>query len=127
MASVYKPLKWQAELGLSAATAFPDGKPRCRACISTGRTGLGQCGKHGKVQDENGIWWCAVHDPEAERRRNAERNARYNAQAAASQRRWAITAGAREFHGALKAIRDGHNDPRALAAELLAKFPELDE
>jgi hypothetical protein len=127
MADLYEPLDWQRRVGYAAATKFPDGKPRCRARVHTGRVGFNQCGNRGKVQGEGGFWWCATHDPAAEAKRAAAASAKHEAEQAASRRRWALQAGAREFLDALRAIRAGHNDPRTLATEVLAKFPELEE
>lgn len=94
-----------------------DGKtPRCQKWVYS-RDGWGrshQCSRSAKVDGT----WCRQHDPKAAKRRLEERAARYETE---WQRRRLEIAGPR-FHAALRQIAEGHNDPGALAREVLEKF-----
>lgn len=63
--------------------------------------------------------WCKQHHPEIEASRKEERQKRWEEQAANQQRRDAMGWYGERFMAALIEIRDGHNDPRARAAEAL--------
>lgn len=99
--------------------------PRCAQCVpdrSTNWPIYQQCEKVGKVQTEDGYWWCNSHSPEACAKRKAKRaesDAKWLADFQARVRGPAQMAAMRK---ALEEIRDGHNDPRTLAKEVLDKF-----
>ncbi len=69
---------------------------------------------HGREQA-----YCKQHDPEAVKARREVRNAKWRAQSDERDRRWKLEAAAPRMLDALRQIRDGHNDPRALAEEAL--------
>ena len=63
-------------------------KHRCSEFVYRGTYGPGNgCAKPAKVQDPDGRWWCAIHDPARiaakKAARDAEETARQNAYAAA--------------------------------------------
>lgn len=62
--------------------------------------------------------YCNVHDPEKVAKKEAEREA--IAKVSWARRRKEIHGAA--FYKALEEIAEGHNDPRALANEVLDKF-----
>lgn len=66
--------------------------------------------------------FCKQHHPDAEAARRAKSHARWQEQFAADQKRWSAVefgAHAAKLYAALKAIADGHNDPRTLAREAI--------
>ena len=112
------------------------GKWRCRARVR-GHMEPVQCGKVGKVQDEDGLWWCGVHSPVAVERRHVAHTAKvqgWENKWAADRAVLAANRAARErhaaelvvFRGTLRQIAEGHNDPRTLAMEILALWPEIE-
>ncbi|TMN46124.1 hypothetical protein, partial [Pseudoalteromonas piscicida] len=65
--------------------------------------------------------YCKLHDPEAVALRQKETRTREDARYRKMRLEWA---GPRFFE-VLKQIADGHNDPRALAAEAIASLLPL--
>lgn len=124
MSRAYEPLDWQKGVGYRASLTLPRGdKPQCRAAVYRSREwGSGQCTKPGKHQGADGIWWCDLHEPEREARREAETRARQDA--AYHKDRLQNTYGwtGRKLRDALREIANGHNDPRSLAIEVLGKM-----
>lgn len=89
-----------------------------------------QCWNPPKVTDSAGRGWCGVHAPAAvekreaaKKRRDDERNARTAAMLASMKRDREIRATKDAALDALRHIAAGHNDPRALANEVLAMLP----
>lgn len=62
--------------------------------------------------------YCKVHDPEAVKARRDKATAEYKAQLAIDRVKWAGP----KFLEALRQIAAGHNDPRALAEEVIKEF-----
>lgn len=94
----------------------PEDKTRCIEEVWGGPRGMisYQCGKkrgHGPKG-----YYCAQHSPDAKAKRAAAATARFEAD---MERRYKPQRDARAFEAALKKIRDGHNDPRTLAKEVL--------
>lgn len=116
-----------------ALTQTWDGKnkggPLCRASVHDGYgVGFHQCTQPGKVQDDGGFWWCRIHSPEAVAKRKAEAQERrhqhmlrWQAADRRAEERARRERAYPDLEVALKAIAAGHNDPRSLAAEVLAK------
>ncbi len=53
----------------------------CSKTVHTGGEFRGhRCSKPGRVQDEHGRWWCAIHDPAKQAARQEARNAKYQAE-----------------------------------------------
>ena len=92
---------------------------QCAASISGGNYGAGlhQCarknghGPHGA--------WCKQHDPVAVKAKREISDAKWRAKYDAAQRQRKFTAEAKD---AVRAIAAGHNDPRGLCAEILARL-----
>lgn len=66
--------------------------------------------------------FCKQHHPDAEAARRAKSHARWEERYAEDQRRRALAgfgAHASSLYAALKAIADGHNDPRTVAREAI--------
>ena len=80
-------------------------------------------GKHDAVIDGEAVKVCGTHRPEAKAAREAASKAKDAAERERSRYRWQRP---QEYVHALRAISAGHNDPRALAAEVLAKWSDLD-
>lgn len=105
----------------------------CRQSVHEGGRGVGfyQCCRKPTVFrciDGKEYGFCGQHDPEDVQRRRAKRDAKWAADYAARQAKWAR---ADQEKAALAACKDaiakiaaGHNDPRTLATEVLALFPE---
>lgn len=66
--------------------------------------------------------YCKQHDPDAVKAKKAARDAKWEAEWAEKQRKHEAASLAPKMKAALIAIRDGHNDPAALAAEVLGEF-----
>ena len=105
-----------------------DGKHRCRASVSKGMFSSSQCDKPGKEQTTDGLWWCGIHGPSREMKRRAIGVAKYeadrlrwSAEAEKQREKAELIANAPRWRAVLEQIAKGHNDPRALAAEALAK------
>lgn len=107
---------------------------RCRASVyDNGIRRSYQCQRKPAVircVDGKEIGFCKQHDPEAVKARHTARAKeweRERAEARAKEQRRADTAKANAAaKAALEQIAAGHNDPRALAAEILALFPADD-
>lgn len=86
-----------------------------------------RCSRKAKVTAANGNRYCAIHDPVRVAAKAAERAAQWDRERAEKNARHAReeqTGRALEAcKAACKAIASGHNNPRSLAAEALAKFP----
>jgi hypothetical protein len=100
--------------------------PRCDTHVSSGFRSH-QCARNGVVE-RDGKFYCKQHDPVAVRQRDADRSAAWDAQWAAkeAQRKEAARIAALQIDAvaALREIAAGHNDPKALAVEVLAKHVE---
>lgn len=79
------------------------------------------------VEGEGEIGFCRQHDPEAVKARGKARRDQWEAEYAAKRaedERNRLTRKAQDAaKAALEQIAGGHNDPRALAVEVLAMFP----
>lgn len=109
------------------------GKPRCfhRGFANYDTS---QCTHVGKVTLADGSTWCGTHAPAAVARRKAAKDAkakarmdRWEAGQRLAERSALIKAAGKAAIEALRQIADGHNDPRALAAEVLAMLPETEQ
>lgn len=108
-----------------------NGKHWCWASGAYHRSGASRCSLSARTQLADGTWWCHVHEPAAVKKRGdkqAEAWAAEQARIAASikrdrERRRQVEAFPRLLD-ALRQIERGHNDPRALAREVLADWPE---
>jgi hypothetical protein len=99
----------------------------CRASVHNSiGISFHQCGNKGTKEHE-GLLWCGTHYPPsvAKRRadRDAERQAIYRARRARSDQRQAHEELKEAALAAIRKIADGHNDPRALAQEVLRRAP----
>lgn len=88
----------------------------CEKIIYGGNAAFGgsRCSNKAKVE-VNGKWFCGTHSPEAEARRKAKRDQRYEEFVAASNRR-AVTA---KYHDAC--IRTFHSPTRTIATEQITE------
>lgn len=128
---LYSPLHWLQ------STPWTPTPGQCRADVDT--RGImchsHQCSRkakvtrtvkhHGKIVE---VEYCGQHDPVAVKAKNRERSAKWRAEWAAQdaaiaekERRAAVR---EDALAALKQIANGHNDPRSLALETLAKHGE---
>lgn len=104
-------------------------QPACSAKVWDGwrRT---PCARAGKVE-RDGKWFCRQHDPVAIAARRAKSDAIYRARMAAADAARAEAKRKDDLANAcVEAIRQiaaGHNEPRALAVETLARFAPLKE
>jgi hypothetical protein len=116
-------------------THLNDERRSCRCWGETAERGRitrwHQCGKPAKVTLADGSTWCGVHSPQAVERRKEQARKRDAENDAASRRRmaqWRFEAKRNsdfpKLLDALRQIARGHNDPRTLAAEVLADWPE---
>jgi hypothetical protein len=113
-----------------------EGQPRC--CGKTYEHGSNftwthQCDKAARITLPNGWTFCGVHEPAAVIKRNAAsaaksaaRLSQWDREAAARKLEAARKAAYPQLVAALREIAAGHNDPRTLAADLLATLPEED-
>jgi hypothetical protein len=109
--SDYEPLKWEASLGYRV---MPD---RCRASVHNSYgVGFHQCNR----KPIDGHKYCNTHLPENIAARRKASDERYNEKARQEKRRNMVWHGG-PFIEALRKIRDGHNDPRTLASEVLTE------
>lgn len=77
-----------------------------------------QCARR-KTVEVDGIGYCKQHSPgEVAKRRQAQQD-KYEAERQISERRYVRP---NEYRDALREIAAGHNDPRALAEAVLAKW-----
>lgn len=107
----YEPLGWEKSLGYKV---LPD---RCRASVhNTYGVGFRQCNRKPLADSK----YCSTHLPENV---NARREAsdRRNAEQAALKKKRDMSWHGAPFIEALRKIQAGHNDPRALAGEVLEK------
>lgn len=103
----------------------------CRVSIYDGTSrNFCQCSRKAMIfrcVEGQDVGFCRQHDPEVVAVRNAARNAAWKAESDARNARYDRERREREAvaacRGAMQLIADGHNDPRALAAETLALFP----
>lgn len=107
-----------------------EGKCICVAMIFGEQSHTTQCWSAGKVQDAGGNWWCNIHSPEGDAKRQAAKDERDRQE----RMKWAARAARHEEAAAQRALADraleairqiaaGHNDPRSLAEEVLASGP----
>lgn len=97
-------------------------KRYCVASIFDGRAGSHQCSRKPKHQ-YGGHGWCAAHYPPNKEARREARNvawqAKWDAHDAEAERRALLEAQKDAALDAIKKIAAGHNDPAALAREVL--------
>jgi hypothetical protein len=67
--------------------------------------------------------FCKIHDPEYIAEKNRKRDEKYKA----DWNKRMIELGGKKFYEALVEIRDGHNDPRTLAREVLQPYEGTDK
>jgi glycine/D-amino acid oxidase-like deaminating enzyme len=83
------------------------------------------CSNTGRIE-RDGKFYCGIHDPEAEKARRAKHEAKWRAKWDEEKKAHEANRRRQEFGkeaiGALQLIAAGHNDPRRLAADLIAKF-----
>lgn len=101
----------------------PADKRYCVASVWDGRMGSYQCSRKPKHQ-YGGHGWCAQHYPPNEHARKEARQAEWRRESDARTARYEREAAwQKQRDAAMEAIRqiaEGHNDPRALAREVLA-------
>ncbi|AWI90303.1 hypothetical protein C0214_19800 [Methylobacterium sp. DM1] len=106
---------------------------RCRHAVYEGRMGFYQCQRKPVVfrcvKGED-VGFCKQHDPEAVAAREKAWREKFDRERAAESAKWErarrLTEANRAAKEALEQIAAGHNDPRVLAAEILALFPADD-
>lgn len=109
-----------------AWAGFPAGKPPdfTRCCVQVWPNERGarhhQCGRKRGFGPDGA--YCKQHDPEAVAERQAVQAAKYHAKNAVWEQRARAQKALDACKAALTLIRDGHNDPRYLAAKTLALF-----
>ena len=110
------------------------GKPRCCASVrDRGSTwpSYHQCDKVAKVTDANGDQWCGARDPVAVDAKNKARNERFDREWDIKTRKWkrdeAFKPAKEKIIEAMKMIRDGHNNPRELAEEVLKALQDAED
>lgn len=95
----------------------PDYSRCCEEVYEQGRGMMThQCARKAKHGPDGA--YCKQHDPAAVKAREDLASAKYAAQRRAERPRWY----AKKMLEALKLIADGHNDPRSLAAEIVAEI-----
>jgi hypothetical protein len=109
-----------------------NGQPRCWCVVSAderGWTRFYQCTNVGKTKLADGSTWCGSHTPAAFKRRadaqaerDRERREKWDAKHRAWPERQRRDQSFPGFLDALRQIEAGHNGPRALAREVLAKY-----
>ena len=106
----------QKSYGLNMAKRGPD---PARCCVEVSNGGrwpsYHQCNRPRGHGPEGA--YCKQHDPEVVAARRAASEAAYN-----EKRRRKALMHADQYLAALRKIAEGHNDPRALAAEVVADF-----
>lgn len=119
---------WSAKITWGPDDMPSKGKPQCR-CKIWGTWDYGQCTKVGKVTLADGSTWCGIHAPAAVAKRDAAKAARqaeYRRQSAASSAAWkeqkSRAVAFPLMLAALRAIRDGDNDPRVTARAALEGY-----
>ncbi len=103
--------------GRTYAPKRPDYAKCCARVLGGAYSGSTQCvRKNGHGPDGA---YCKQHDPDARKAKNAERDAKWQAERDEKARQADF---ARECQAAITAIADGHNDPRALAKDIVARL-----
>jgi hypothetical protein len=96
----------------------------CASVHEQGGMGFYQCSRKPKV-NYGGLGYCGQHDPASVSAKRNKRNAEFNAKWAAQKQAQADAEAKRKLlDDALDAIRQiaaGHNNPRTLAAQVLAQ------
>lgn len=99
----------------------------CRRVFSSGSFRGHLCTKPATVE-RDGKFYCRTHDPEEEAKRHAKRSKKMEEEWAAQRAAIAERKRVEGLHAAclatVRAIALGHDDPRALAHDVLAKFAE---
>ena len=91
---------------------------RCKASVSHSVWHSTQCSRKPHADG-----WCKQHHPDTEAAKHDEREARWAEERARDALRYARNHDRpAEYKEALRQIAAGHNDARALAAEVLAKW-----
>jgi hypothetical protein len=85
-----------------------------------------QCHRRGIIEAE-GKRWCKQHSPEAVRARNEKRKAESEVKMAKWNYYSRLEVWQKSAPNIIKRIAEGHNDPRSLAQEYMAKEPKLKE
>lgn len=86
------------------------------------------CKKPGKVQDDKGFWWCALHSPEGEQKRKDKWQAKYEADRKQRQLGYQIAAVKERIVKASLQVNTEAEDNRLVvesARELLDAIDEL--
>lgn len=127
MAKIYKPYKhygmMTAPLENEVGFGSKKGEPRCHAEVYCGTyRRFSQCQSSASVIEENGNQWCGNHSPAAEKRRADKRQAATDARNAKWSRYEIQNQTSIRVIAALREIEAGHNDPRALAREVLEAY-----
>ena len=118
----------QKKYGAWAGNPIGDTPNPSRCCVEVsmepGGFFYGQCSRKRGHGPEGA--YCKQHDPAAVAARRKARNialeAKWDAKLDEEMRRAELAKQAANMKAALEAIRAGHNDPRGLAEEVLAKF-----
>lgn len=115
MADLYEP----RETVRNGYWAAPIDMARCRVqTYESVSRNFSQCARK-KVVEVDGIGYCKQHSPEAQEARARQRREREAEEQRRSDYRYRRPA---DYKDALREIAAGHNDPRALASEALAKW-----
>jgi hypothetical protein len=72
--------------------------------------------------ERDGVWWCKQHDPEAKKRRDEARQARYDAQWNADSERWHVQRYGGPAIELLRTIANGLSDARGAAERFMVAF-----
>ena len=121
---IYKPHKGYSGYASSA----PADPKRCAVGVTTGErwSRYCQCGGPAKYDAEiegQKVKVCHTHRPDVVAKREAKKNDRYEKENLAWKRKLERPV---DYMKALRAIAAGHNDPRTLAAEALAKWDDAE-
>lgn len=105
------------------------GQPRCHMSVYSSQAfGHVQCHAVGKVQDEDGYWWCGNHSAEFFDKKAAKRKAYWDGKKAEwNARDERHDRNKRTLEALVQAMRDiaaGHNDACALAREVLEAYDD---
>lgn len=102
----------------------PDPDLCCEEILPPGRGMIfSQCSKRRGNGPEQA--YCSTHDPDRVKARQAAAQQKYDAYWSSERRRSALQSCAPRLIDVLRAIADGHNDPRSLAAETLGQLDPL--
>ena len=98
---------------------------RCQASVPVGGRSarFHQCCRKGVI-DRDGVLYCKQHDPVAVQEREREADERYRKEQAARTTYFHRQRMGQEALRALELIADGHNNPRALAQEIITKLAD---